>query len=55
MESSCFLISLYRIFFRAPEYFTQPYYGVEVDMWALGVMYHLMLFGQYYFNGSSEA
>ena len=31
----------------APEIFQCQLYGIKVDMWALGVMYYKMLFGEY--------
>lgn len=40
--------------FRAPEFFKEKSYDSKVDIWAIGVMYHEMLFGELYFIGQSH-
>jgi len=41
--------------YMAPEFFSESgEYGCKVDVWAAGVMYHQMLFGELYFIGSSQ-
>ena len=38
----------------APEFFREKSYDSRVDIWAIGVMYHEMLFGELYFIGQSH-
>jgi len=38
----------------APEFFKEKSYDSRVDIWAIGVMYHEMLFGELYFIGQSH-
>lgn len=38
----------------APEMFKNSDYTKSVDVWALGVMYHQMLFGELYFIGKNH-
>jgi len=40
--------------YMAPEFFTKKSYGLAVDVWAIGIMYHEMLFGELYFLGTSH-
>lgn len=37
----------------APEFFNEKTYTKAVDIWALGVMYHEILFDELYFIGKS--
>ena len=39
--------------YMAPEFFNDQGYSISVDVWALGVMYHEMLFGELYFIGQN--
>jgi serine/threonine protein kinase len=39
----------------APEIFREEEYDLKVDVWAIGVMVHEMLFGELYFIGKSHA
>ncbi|KPI83289.1 putative mitogen-activated protein kinase kinase 3 [Leptomonas seymouri] len=41
--------------YMAPEIFLDKNYGKPVDMWALGVMAHVMFFGDYPFKGRTES
>lgn len=38
----------------APEFFNSKSYDGGVDIWALGCMFHEMLFGEIYFIGNSQ-
>lgn len=38
----------------APEFFKDPSYDKLVDIWAIGIMYHEMLFNELYFMGNSQ-
>lgn len=42
--------------YMAPEFYNSMEYGIEVDIWALGVMMHECLFGELYFlrNANSK-
>jgi serine/threonine protein kinase len=35
----------------APEIINNTYYGISVDIWALGVLFYFMLFAEYPFKG----
>lgn len=35
----------------APEIINSAYYGISVDLWALGVLFFFMLFAEYPFKG----
>jgi calcium-dependent protein kinase len=35
--------------YMAPEFYNSMEYGIEVDIWALGVMMHECLFGELFF------
>jgi serine/threonine protein kinase len=35
----------------APEIINNSYYGISVDIWALGVLFYFMLFAEYPFKG----
>lgn len=35
----------------APEIISNSYYGISVDIWALGVLFYFMLFAEYPFKG----
>jgi serine/threonine protein kinase len=37
----------------APEIISNSYYGISVDIWALGVLFYFMLFAEYPFKGIS--
>ena len=37
--------------YMAPEILSNSYYGIGVDIWALGVLFYFMLFAEYPFNG----
>lgn len=39
----------------APEVLEQMAYGIECDIYSLGVIFYQMVFGAYPFNGRSEA
>nr|CAC07967.1 putative mitogen-activated protein kinase kinase 3 [Leishmania mexicana mexicana] len=41
--------------FMAPEILLEKNYGKPVDMWAMGVMAHVMFFGRYPFQARTEA
>ena len=39
----------------APEFFnSNSYDGNQIDIWALGLLFHEILFGEIYFIGSSQ-
>ena len=38
--------------YMAPEIISNSYYGISVDLWALGVLFYFMLFAEYPFKGS---
>ena len=38
----------------APEFFTKKEYNIEVDVWAIGIMLHELLFNELYFIGNSH-
>ncbi|CAD8197383.1 unnamed protein product [Paramecium octaurelia] len=40
--------------YMAPEFFTSDQYDSKVDVWALGLLTHEMLFGEIYFIGKSQ-
>ncbi|CAD8170110.1 unnamed protein product [Paramecium pentaurelia] len=40
--------------YMAPEFFTSDQYDSKVDVWALGLLSHEMLFGEIYFIGKSQ-
>ncbi|EGR30357.1 protein kinase domain protein [Ichthyophthirius multifiliis] len=40
--------------YMAPEFFKEPSYDKLVDVWAVGIMYHEMLFNELYFMGTSQ-
>ncbi|KAL4471012.1 hypothetical protein ABPG73_015563 [Tetrahymena malaccensis] len=40
--------------YMAPEFFKDPSYDKLVDIWAVGIMYHEMLFNELYFMGNSQ-
>jgi serine/threonine protein kinase len=35
----------------APEILSNSYYGISVDIWAMGVLYYFMIFAEYPFKG----
>ena len=35
--------------YMAPEFYNSEHYGVKIDIWALGIMLHEMLFSELYF------
>ena len=37
--------------YMAPEIINNSYYGISVDIWALGVLFYFMLFAEYPFKG----
>lgn len=37
--------------YMAPEIISNSYYGISVDIWALGVLFYFMLFAEYPFKG----
>jgi serine/threonine protein kinase len=37
----------------APEIINNSYYGISVDIWALGVLFYFMLFAEYPFKGKN--
>ena len=37
--------------YMAPEILSNSYYGISVDIWALGVLFYFMLFAEYPFKG----
>jgi len=39
--------------YMAPEFFNSKSYSLSVDVWALGVMLHQIIFGELYFMGKS--
>jgi calcium-dependent protein kinase len=39
--------------YMAPEFFNSKSYDGAIDVWALGCMFHEMLFGEIYFIGST--
>ena len=39
--------------YMAPEIISNSYYGISVDLWALGVLFYFMLFAEYPFKGTS--
>jgi calcium-dependent protein kinase len=40
----------------APEFYSASEYNMKVDVWALGVIFHEMLFGQLFFlDGATTA
>ena len=38
--------------YMAPEIISNSYYGISVDIWALGVLFYFMLFAEYPFKGT---
>jgi serine/threonine protein kinase len=36
----------------APEIINNSYYGISVDIWALGILFYFMLFAEYPFKGN---
>lgn len=38
--------------YMAPEIISNSYYGISVDIWALGVLFYFMLFAEYPFRGT---
>lgn len=40
--------------YMAPEFFKESSYDKSVDIWAIGVMYHEMLFSELYFFGCNQ-
>jgi serine/threonine protein kinase len=39
----------------APELFKEETYGVQVDVWAFGLLAHYILFKEHYFLAESES
>lgn len=37
--------------YMAPEIMNNSYYGIAVDIWAIGVLFFFMLFAEYPFRG----
>ena len=35
----------------APEILSNSYYGIAVDIWAVGILFYFMLFAEYPFKG----
>lgn len=40
--------------YMAPEILSNSYYGISVDLWALGVLFFFMLFAEYPFKGNAH-
>ena len=41
--------------YMAPEIISNSYYGISVDIWALGVLFYFMLFAEYPFKGNPSS
>lgn len=40
--------------YMAPEFFKENSYDKSIDVWAVGVMFHELLFDELYFIGKSQ-